>query len=96
MTRESKLDLYDLLRKSSGNEPVEPEKLPEPDRGTGRSGGAKTTTPRRARSGRTGPVTVRRADPRLWEAAREAADGDTSRLEILADGSVVIHNQPIR
>jgi hypothetical protein len=39
---------------------------------------------------------VRRADPRVWKVALEAADADTSRLEVMADGSVFIHNRPIR
>lgn len=96
MTGKSKPDLYDLLRITFGNDTVEPERLPEPDRRAGRSGNAKAASPLRRDSSRTGPVSVRRADPRVWKAAQGAVDGDTRRLEILADGSVFIHNHPIR
>lgn len=41
-------------------------------------------------------MSVRRADPRAWKVAQEVVDGDTRRLEVLADGSVFIHNHPIR
>ncbi|GGU89700.1 hypothetical protein GCM10010182_00100 [Actinomadura cremea] len=95
MTGKSRPDLYDLLRLNFGNATVEPGKLPEPDRRGGRSGDAKAAPPRRA-SGRSGPVSVRRADPRTWKVAQEVVDGDTRRLEVLADGSVFIHNHPIR
>jgi hypothetical protein len=33
---------------------------------------------------------VFRADPRVWKVAREVADADATRLEVMADGSVFI------
>ncbi|MFV2179918.1 hypothetical protein ACFHW2_41015 [Actinomadura sp. LOL_016] len=96
MTSKSKPDLYDLLRINFGNDTVEPDKLPEPDRRAQRSDQAKAAFPSRRGSGRTGTVTVRKPDPRAWKVAREAVDGDTRRLEVMLDGSVFIHNQPIR
>lgn len=96
MTGKPKPDLYDLLRINFGNDTVEPDTLPEPDRRAGRSGNARAASPPRRPSGQTGPVSVRRADPRAWKVAQEVADGDTRRLEILADGSVLIHNNPVR
>ncbi|RSN66656.1 MULTISPECIES: hypothetical protein [Actinomadura] len=93
MTRKSKPDLYDLLRAGFGDENVDSE----PARRTGRSAPAeKPSPPRRSAAARSGPVTVRKPDPRVWKAAQEAVDGDTSRLEVMADGSVFIYNQPIR
>ncbi|GGV43445.1 hypothetical protein GCM10010182_80110 [Actinomadura cremea] len=96
MTSKPRSDLYDLLRLTFGNSAVEPGRLPEPDRRDGRATRAKTKISSNAESGRTGPVTVRRADPRAWKVAREVAEGDVRRLEILADGSVLIHNRPVR
>ncbi|OLT22169.1 hypothetical protein BJF79_46460 [Actinomadura sp. CNU-125] len=96
MTRKSKPDLYDLLRINFGNETVEPDKLPEPDRRADRTAETQAASPPRRAAARTGPVTVRRPDPKAWKAAREAVGGDTRRLEVMPDGSVFIHNQPIR
>lgn len=96
MTRKPKLDLYDLLRTNFGNDTAEPGRPSEADRRTSPLGNAKTASPSRHEPSRTGPVAVRRADPRAWKVAQDAVDGDASRLEILADGSVIIHNHPIR
>ncbi|MFV2179785.1 hypothetical protein ACFHW2_41170 [Actinomadura sp. LOL_016] len=96
MTRKSKPDLYDLLRINFGNETVEPDKPTEPDPRADRTAGTKAAFPPRRTAARTGPVTVRKPDPKAWKVAQEAVDGDTSRLEVMPDGSVFIHNQPIR
>ncbi|MFD0856604.1 hypothetical protein ACFQ07_30510 [Actinomadura adrarensis] len=95
MTRKSKLDLYDLLRITFGNDIVDPDKLPGAARRAERPEAKAAFRPRR-RTSRSGPVTVRRPDPRVWKVARAVAGADTSRLEVLADGSVFIHNRPIR
>ncbi|MBE1530357.1 hypothetical protein H4W34_000190 [Actinomadura algeriensis] len=96
MTSKHKPDLYDPLRLNFGNGSVEPGRLPGPDRRNGRPTRVKAEVSSKAESGRTEPVTVRRANPRAWRVAREVAEGDVRRLEILADGSVLIHNRPMR
>jgi hypothetical protein len=45
---------------------------------------------------RTGRVTSRRADPAVWAAAVLLAAGDHRRLDVQLDGSVIVHNQPVR
>ncbi len=49
-----------------------------------------------ARSRRALEVVVRRPDPRAWRQAMQLAGGDQRRLEVLADGSVTVHNKPRR
>jgi hypothetical protein len=39
---------------------------------------------------------VRRPDPTVWRRALRLADGDARRLEVLADGTVVVRNKPDR
>jgi hypothetical protein len=59
---------------------------------------------RRARAMRNHPtskpathlVSVAKADPMAWEHALKIAKGDTKRLVPQADGSVIIHNNPVR
>jgi hypothetical protein len=45
---------------------------------------------------RTSAVVVRRPDAAIWREALSLAHGDHRRLEIQVDGSVVVHNQPVR
>ncbi len=42
------------------------------------------------------PVAVRRPDPRAWGHALQLAAGDHRRLEVLIDGTVVVHNRQAR
>ncbi|MDP9435981.1 MAG: hypothetical protein M3P93_12635 [Actinomycetota bacterium] len=49
-----------------------------------------------ARSRRALEVVVRRPDPRAWRQALQLTGGDHRRLEVLADGSVTVHNKPRR
>ncbi len=42
------------------------------------------------------PVTVRRPDPQAWRHALRLAGGDHRRLELLADGTVLVHNRQAR
>lgn len=42
---------------------------------------------------RNGPVEVIRADPGLWREALHLAAGDTSRLRVQRDGTVVVLNR---
>lgn len=89
-------DLYDLLRLDFGSKPVKPEKLPEADEPVRRYvRGRKAKFPARTRV-EPSPVDARRANPVAWKAAKRKTRGDISRLEILEDGSVIIHNNPIR
>lgn len=89
-------DLYDLLRLDFGNEPVKPETLPEAEKPKRRYvRGSKAKFPPRTRV-EPSPVDARKADPEAWKVAKRATKGDVSRLEILEDGSVLIHNNPIR
>ncbi len=39
---------------------------------------------------------MRRPDPRAWRHALQLTGGDHRRLEVLADGSVTVHNKPLR
>ncbi len=48
---------------------------------------------RRPAPRRPAPVSVRRPDPQAWRQALRLAGGDHRRLEVLADGTVVVHNQ---
>ncbi len=41
-------------------------------------------------------MTERRPDPEVWRQALLAADGDPRRIDVLPDGSVVVHNQRVR
>jgi hypothetical protein len=41
-------------------------------------------------------VTVRRPDSAVWQHSLRLADGDPRRLEVLEDGTVVVHNTRIR
>lgn len=52
-------------------------------------------TPRDNRR-RNGLLTVVAADQDLWEEALKLAGGDARRLEPHPDGSVTVHNKPIR
>lgn len=52
-------------------------------------------TPRDDRR-RNGLITVVAADQGVWQAALNLAGGDPRRLEPHADGSVTVHNKPIR
>ncbi len=49
-----------------------------------------------ARRSHRAPVTVRRPDPRVWSHALQLAGGDHRRLEVLSDGTVVVHNRQAR
>ncbi len=49
-----------------------------------------------AHSRRVQEVVVRRPDPRAWRQALQLTGGDHRRLEVLADGSVTVHNKPLR
>ncbi len=49
--------------------------------------------PTRPNARRPAPVTVRRPDPQAWDQALRLAGGDHRRLEVLADGTVVVHNR---
>ena len=49
--------------------------------------------PARPAARRPAPVTVRRPDPQAWQHALRLADGDHRRLEVRADGTVVVHNR---
>ncbi|MDQ1629894.1 MAG: hypothetical protein QOI54_3638 [Actinomycetota bacterium] len=51
---------------------------------------------RRPEANRTGPVLVRRPDAATWNQALKLAAGEHRRLELQPDGSVIVHNQPIR
>ncbi len=42
------------------------------------------------------PVTVRRPDPQVWGHALQLAAGDHRRLEVLIDGTVLVHNRQAR
>ncbi len=59
---------------------------------------APTRLPRRAPKRRTdphvAPVTSTRVPKRLWDACLARADGDVRRLRVLANGEVMILNQP--
>lgn len=50
-------------------------------------------SPRRRRPA---PVEVRQPHGASWALALEIAEGDTSRLTVEKDGSVVVHNNPVR
>ncbi len=52
--------------------------------------------PARPAARRPTPVTVRRPDPRAWGQALRLAGDDHRRLEVLADGTVLVHNQQTR
>jgi hypothetical protein len=41
-------------------------------------------------------MTVRRPKPEVWRRALRLADGNPRRLDVLPDGTVVVHNQPVR
>jgi len=41
-------------------------------------------------------VTVRRPDPRAWHHALYLTGGNPRRLEVLPDGTVMVHNKQIR
>jgi hypothetical protein len=41
-------------------------------------------------------VTVRRPTAAAWRQALRLADGDPRRLDVRPDGSVVVHNKPVR
>jgi hypothetical protein len=45
---------------------------------------------------RTAPVTSRRPDPVAWRRALLVAAGDHRRLQVQPDGTVLVHNKPIR
>lgn len=45
---------------------------------------------------RSFPVTSRKPDGLCWAIALDRAGGDASRLEVTADGSVIIRNRPAR
>ncbi len=49
-----------------------------------------------ASSRRKNDVLLRRPDPAVWREALRAADGDARRIEVLADGSVVVRNHRVR
>lgn len=54
--------------------------------------GGQTDTSQPASRPRCGPVTVVQVVPAVWRRALGLAAGDTSRLQILGPGSVVVHN----
>ncbi len=41
-------------------------------------------------------LSVRRPDPRVWTHALQLAAGNHRRLEVLTDGTVVVHNRRMR
>jgi len=51
---------------------------------------------RRSTVRRNGVVATRRPDPDTWRRALELASGEDRRLELQTDGSVLVHNQPVR
>ncbi len=52
--------------------------------------------PTRPAARRPAPVTVRRPDPQAWRHALRLAGGNPRRLEVLADGTVLVHNRQAR
>ncbi|MDP9432513.1 MAG: hypothetical protein M3P91_07345 [Actinomycetota bacterium] len=54
------------------------------------------TAPSRRRRSAAGEVTVRRPDPAAWQAALTLADGDPRRITFAEDGTITVHNQPVR
>lgn len=50
----------------------------------------------RVAEARSSAVVVRRPDPAVWREALRIAAGDARRIEVLSDGSVVVHNERVR
>lgn len=61
---------------------------------------APPSTAKSRRTHRSAPrhyaVQVRRPDPEVWKRALELADGDAHRIDVLDDGSVLVHNTRVR
>jgi hypothetical protein len=43
---------------------------------------------------KTYPVTTVVPHPDAWNLAKELADGDVTRLEIINEGLIIVHNNP--
>lgn len=50
----------------------------------------------RQQNRRAAKVDVIRPDAGVWRRALALAEGDVRRLTVRADGTVVVHNQPVR
>ncbi len=48
------------------------------------------------RSAAKNAISMRRPDAEVWRQALRAAGGDARRIEVLADGSVVVRNHRVR